>query len=528
MRCAVYTRRSVAEAEVKEFTTLDAQREACEAFILSRQHEGWAVLADRYDDNGFSGGGMERPALIRLLSDIAAGRVDLVIIYKIDRLTRSLFDFSKLANLFDKAGVSFVSVTQSFNTADSMGRLMLNVLLSFAQFEREITADRIRDKVAASKARGMWTGGHVPFGYRLENRKLIVIPEEAKVVRHLFARYLEIQDLATLAHECSRAGIMKRNRTLNSTNPKPDQPFSRADLRVLLSQPTYVGLIRLKDALYAGRHEPIVDLKTFDRAQAVNKALAERFRKALSPRPPFILEGLLRGPCGTPMTTAIQKFRPREGGFYCFAAKPSGQRRLSEIRANQAVVGALTRFLTSMQRSQGEEVPELIARLGFAQSGRTQAAKEALNELIEWVQISPTAMTVRIRAEGTFGVLATDTELNLAVRLKGNDKYTTLLVEGGPRYPDQAIIRLLGTANGWMEDLTTGRVKTMEAIATRERLSLQHVSNLMELAFLAPDLKQALIEGRNPVALTATSLQKACPLPLSWTAQRRLLGFDPV
>jgi site-specific DNA recombinase len=527
MRCAIYTRRSVAEAEVKEFTTLDAQREACEAYVLSHRHEGWTVLADRYDDNGFSGGDTERPGLSQLLADIAAGKVDLVVIYKIDRLTRSLFDFSKLAELFDKAGVSFVSVTQSFNTADSMGRLMLNVLLSFAQFEREITAERIRDKLAASSAKGMWTGGFVPFGYRTEDRKLIVVPEEAAVVRHLFAGFLEIRDIVPLANECKRLGVMKRNRTLGSSNPKPDRPFTHSDLRVLLTQPIYVGFIRHNGTLYPGRHKAIIDKKTFDEAQAIKKRLEERFRKAHPPMPPILLEGLIQAPNGVPMTTAPQRFRPRDGGFYCFPESSAGERRLSEVQTNKAVVGAVVRFLTAVQKSRGgNENVALMERLAYAQGGRTPAAREAIEQLIEWIRISPTAMTIQIRAEGTCGLLDKDTELNLAVRLKGNRGYSTLLVETGPRSPDQAIIRLLGTAHGWMQDLASGRVKSMEAIAARECLSLQHISNVIEVGFLAPDLKQALVEGRQPVGLTVTSLQKACPLPLSWKAQRRLLGFD--
>ena len=256
LRCAVYTRKSTDEGLDQEFNSLDAQREACTAYIASQAGLGWTLVADRYDDGGISGGTMERPALQRLLRDIGERRVDVVVVYKIDRLTRSLVDFSKMVEIFDQANASFVSITQQFNTTTSMGRLTLNVLLSFAQFEREVTAERIRDKIAASKKKGMWMGGTVPLGYRVENRKLMIEENEAKTVRHLFARYLKLKSVRALAEEADATGLEGR---LPSAGGKPGKPFGRGNLYHLLSNPVYIGKVRHHGEIFDGEHLPILE-----------------------------------------------------------------------------------------------------------------------------------------------------------------------------------------------------------------------------------------------------------------------------
>ena len=256
LRCAVYTRKSTEEGLDQEFNSLDAQREACTAYVASQVGLGWTLVSDRYDDGGISGGTMERPALQRLLNDIREHRVDVVVVYKIDRLTRSLIDFSKMVEIFDAANASFVSITQQFNTTTSMGRLTLNVLLSFAQFEREVTAERIRDKIAASKKKGIWMGGTVPLGYRVENRKLVVEENEAATVRHLFARYLRLKSVRALAEEAEARGLKGKD---IDAGGKPGKPFGRGNLYHLLSNPVYVGKIRHRGDAYDGEHLPIVE-----------------------------------------------------------------------------------------------------------------------------------------------------------------------------------------------------------------------------------------------------------------------------
>ena len=274
IRCAIYTRKSSEEGLEQEFNSLDAQYEACSAYIVSQKSEGWKRTPVRYDDGGISGGTLERPALRRLLADIEAGRVDLVVVYKIDRLTRSLMDFSKLVERFDKSSCSFVSVTQAFNTSTSMGRLTLNVLLSFAQFEREVTAERIRDKIAASKKKGMWMGGIPPVGYKRKDKELIIDPDGAKVVNKIFAIYLEVKCLNKLKREVDKLGYETRpSRT--GTIPRP---YSRGHLYNMLCNPVYIGEIRHKDQRYAGRHEGIVDREIWGRVQGLLENGSQRVR----------------------------------------------------------------------------------------------------------------------------------------------------------------------------------------------------------------------------------------------------------
>src|SRR3954467_10600324 len=273
LRCAIYTRVSTEHGLEQEFNSLDNQREASEAYVKSQAHEGWRCLPALYDDGGFSGGSLERPALQRLLAEIRDRRIDVVVVYKVDRLTRSLTDFAKLVELFDQHGVSFVSVTQAFNTTNSMGRLTLNVLLSFAQFEREVTAERIRDKIAASKRKGMRLGGPVPLGYDVENKKLVINPEEAERVRLIFGRYLELGCLTKLLRDLEGQGIVTKTSRLASGKVRGGVPFTKGPLHYLLTNRVYIGEIVHKDRHYPGEHELIVDKTLFD---AVQDALAER------------------------------------------------------------------------------------------------------------------------------------------------------------------------------------------------------------------------------------------------------------
>src|SRR4051794_12188227 len=269
LRCAVYTRKSSEEGLEQEFNSLDAQREACEAFIASQRHEGWTLLRDRYDDGGFSGGTMERAALQQLLADIAAGRIDIVVVYKVDRLTRALSDFARIVELFDRHNVSFVSVTQAFNTTTSMGRLTLNVLLSFAQFEREVTGERIRDKIAASKKKGMWMGGQPSLGYDVRNRKLVIKETEAKTVRMIFQRYVELKSVRDLKAELDAAGIVSKARRAADGSPYGRQRFSRGALYAMLQNRVYRGEITHKGASYPGEHQAIIEEALFEEVQSI-------------------------------------------------------------------------------------------------------------------------------------------------------------------------------------------------------------------------------------------------------------------
>ena len=293
LRCAVYTRKSTEEGLDQEFNSLDAQREACAAFIASQIGLGWKLVPDHYDDGGISGGTMERPALQRLLQDIRDRKVDVVVVYKIDRLTRSLMDFSRIVEVFDASGVSFVSVTQQFNTTTSMGRLTLNVLLSFAQFEREVTAERIRDKIAASKKKGMWMGGVVPLGYRVEDRKLLVDEPEAATVRWLFDRYLELGSVRALVEEAKAKGLTGRASRRSNGEVQVTHPFGRGNLYHLLSNPIYVGRIRHRDQIYDGEHQAIIPIDLFERVQQLLANQAPARQSATNQSEPHLLTGIV-------------------------------------------------------------------------------------------------------------------------------------------------------------------------------------------------------------------------------------------
>jgi DNA invertase Pin-like site-specific DNA recombinase len=292
LRCAVYTRKSTEEGLDKEFNSLQAQREACEAYIASQRSEGWALVRDAYDDGGFSGGTLERPGLQQLLADIEEGLVDVVVVYKIDRLSRSLMDFSKLVEVFDSAGVTFVSVTQSFNTTTSMGRLTLNILLSFAQFEREVIAERVRDKIRASRQKGMWMGGNVPFGYRVENRKLVVTEPEATTLRCIFERFVRIGSATVLARELRDEGLAAPS----------GKPFDKGALYHLLNNRTYLGLAVHKGTAYPGEHAAIVGQDLWDKAHAILGDNARTRSANTRAQTPALLKGLLFGPTGAAMS----------------------------------------------------------------------------------------------------------------------------------------------------------------------------------------------------------------------------------
>src|ERR1700729_1106633 len=308
LRGAIYTRVSTEQGLEQDFNSLDAQREASEAYIKSQAHEGWRLVPDRYDDGGFSGGSMDRPALQKLLADVQARRIDVIVVYKVDRLTRSLADFAKLVETFDAHGVSFVSVTQSFNTTTSMGRLTLNVLLSFAQFEREVTGERIRDKIAASKKKGLWVGGVVPLGYEVKDRKLIVNDEEAATVRLIFRRYLDLGSLSALQRDLREEGIVTRKRTLSSGRTIGGRTLTNGPLAHMLRNRMYLGEINHRDKSYRGEHAPIIDPRLF---QAVQTKLTENRRERRRRRQSSnaLLIGKLFDDRGNPMTPtyAIKK-----------------------------------------------------------------------------------------------------------------------------------------------------------------------------------------------------------------------------
>jgi DNA invertase Pin-like site-specific DNA recombinase len=317
LRCAVYTRKSSEEGLEQELNSLDAQRAAGEAFVTSQSHEGWLLVPDRYDDGGISGATLERPGLRRLIADIEAGRIDVVVVYKVDRLSRSLMDFAKLALTFERHGVSFVSVTQHFCTTTSMGRLTLNILLSFAQFEREVIGERIRDKLAASRAKGMWMGGRPPLGYDVRDRKLVVNPAEAELVRLIFRRFLDLGSALLLIRELNAQGQRTKSWVTQEGNFREGRPFDKGTLYKLLRNRTYLGEAVHKGKSFAGEHEAIVDPVTWDRVHEVLAGNARRRGNEARARTPAPLRGLLRcTSCGSAMTPTHTRRRGRRYRYH--------------------------------------------------------------------------------------------------------------------------------------------------------------------------------------------------------------------
>lgn len=352
LRCAVYTRKSTEEGLDQEYNSIDAQRDSGAAYIASRKAEGWIPVGDDYDDPAFSGGTLERPALQRLLTDIAAGQVDIVVVYKIDRLTRALSDFSRIVEVFDRHGVSFVSVTQQFNTTDSMGRLMLNILLSFAQFEREVTADRIRDKMVASKKKGMWMHGIPPLGYDIKDRRLAINPHEAEVVRLIFRRYLEIGSSIRLVQELAVRGVTGKGWTSQSGRVLKRKPIDKSQVYKMLANRTYLGELRHRDTWFTDAHPPIIDRDTWEQVQGVLVKNPRTRANENRARVDYLLKGLVFGSDGRALTPwHTTKKNGRRYRYYLSTrdmhegAGASGLPRLPAAELESMVVNQLRRVL---------------------------------------------------------------------------------------------------------------------------------------------------------------------------------------
>ena len=411
LRCAVYTRKSSEEGLEQEFNSLQAQREACEAYVASQRSEGWVLVRDRYDDGGISGGTLERPALRRLLDDIEDGLVDVVVVYKIDRLSRALMDFSKLIEVFDRNGVTFVSVTQSFNTTTSMGRLTLNILLSFAQFEREVTAERIRDKVKASRMKGIWMGGVPPYGYHVKDRKLLVDQERAAHVRWIFTRFLEIGSATELAKAVQDRGFR---------TPRGNR-IDKKYLYRMLNNRAYIGEAVHKDRSYPGEHDAIIDRATWDKVHTILQESPRKRAARTRAQPPALLKGLIHGPDGA----AFSPSHTRKGGkLYRYYVSqtvlkhgagtcPVGRVPAGEIEA--AVVDQLRAVFRQPEivagtwkaaRTHADDITEADARAALQQLDplwdelfpAEQARIVAL--LVQRVDIVTDGLNVRLRVDG--------------------------------------------------------------------------------------------------------------------------------
>lgn len=523
-RCAVYTRKSSEDGLEQEFNSLDAQREACEAFIRSQKGEGWKLIETAYDDGGISGGTMERPALQRLLADIALGKVDIIVVYKVDRLTRSLADFAKMVEVFDAHGVSFVAVTQQFNTTTSMGRLTLNILLSFAQFEREVTGERIRDKIAASKKKGMWMGGNLPIGYDVKNRELVINPAEAEVVRHIFQRYLELDSVRLLQEDLERRGV----------RAKSGRVFYRGALYALLANPIYIGEIRHKTERYPGRHEAIIDRTLWDEVQKHLKDNGPGPRYERTKADPSPLAGKLFDEAGEPLTPSHAVKGARRYRYYISRSLITGRDtsagwRIPAHDIEKAIADSIRTFLASPgtltkaaydAQVQPRSIPELLRA--------ASAWKGDIFPLVERVSLAAEILTIAVNLRALSTTLDHVVTVHVPMHIKRRGVEMRLVIPGQRRETakaDPALLKAIARGYAWFDELASGRSTSAAEIAKREGVSDRYVSHLLPLAFLAPNIVEAIVAGQHPADLSTKTLTERVDLPLSWDDQRSRLGF---
>ncbi len=517
VRCAIYTRVSTDQGLEQDFNSLDAQYDASQAYIRSQAHAGWTLLRAKYDDGGFSGGNTDRPALQRLLDDVAAGKVDVIVVYKVDRLTRSLADFAKLVELFDQHNVSFVSVTQQFNTTTSMGRLTLNVLLSFAQFEREVTSERIRDKIAASKRKGLWVGGMAPLGYDTKDRKITVNEAEADRVRTIFRSYLKLGSLNLLMANLRKRSVVTKVRTLKSGETVGGIPFTRGPLAHLLRNRFYLGEVAFKGEILKGEQTTIVDRKLFDAVQA---KLDEQINghKVARTNSEALLSGRIFDDRGNRMTPTHARKRDIKYRYYLSSVLLQGQSERAGSISRVPAAEIETLVISSVR-----ERIKLSAPMDD---------RGLINTYVARVEIQSDEVVIRlVQGQGPKRHTKGAHTLHISWRKRPSKRRREILLPDGiePRHarPIRAETRatlLTAIARGrrWLKELINDARTTVEGIAKRENCSLRQVNMTISLAFLAPDLVKAAIEGRLPRGIGVTRLRDA---PAEWSRQHAMLGL---
>jgi DNA invertase Pin-like site-specific DNA recombinase len=530
VRCAIYTRVSTDLGLDQEFNSLDAQHDAASAYIKSQAHAGWTLIRSRYDDGGYSGGSTDRPDLQRLLDDIRSRKIDVIVVYKVDRLTRSLADFAKLVELFDAHGVSFVSVTQQFNTTTSMGRLTLNVLLSFAQFEREVTSERIRDKVAASKRKGLWVGGTLPLGYHMKDDKIAVIEDEAERVRLIYRRYLELGGVNALVRDLRERNIRTKSRLLATGATRGGIHFGRGSLFYLLRNRFYIGEVKYKDEILPGEQPTIMDRALFD---AVQQKLTDQWTTQSTTRnaSDHLLTGLLFDDAGHRM---VQTHATKSGVRYRYYVSLPHLHGESKT----ASVGSVSRI----PAAEIEDVivkslhDHLIAQKEKPSSRATQIGdRKVVQDSIARIDVHEDHLAIRLRsADGEETSDSTDDQLLSIPWQKPPSRRSRqiLLPHGIPRNAVRPtrierrarLVSAIARGRRWLDEIVSGSVADVQQIATRQKCSARQVNMTLSLAFLAPDLVRAAVEGRLPRGIGVERLRDA---PAEWSQQFEALGLNP-
>ncbi len=557
IRCAIYTRKSSEEGLDQSFNSLEAQREACGAFVLSQKHEGWTVLTNRYDDGGVSGGTMERSGLKQLLNDIRAGKVDTVVVYKVDRLTRSLADFAKIIEIFDSHTVSFVSVTQQFNTTSSMGRLTLNVLLSFAQFEREITGERIRDKIAASKKKGMWMGGLVPLGYDCVDRRLVVNPTEADTVRQIFRQYLRLGCVSKVKKFLEHKQIRSKVRTSNAGRTNGGTTYSRGALYHLLNNRIYIGETVHRKESYIGQHQPIVPRGLWNKVVVRLRENNQAHRNGKSHSTPSLLSGKLFDSSGVRFTPThcvkngkryryytsqsvdrntgtkptITRFPGRElerfviSQIHLLLQDPSkctaGMKDMPSKDVAIERVKQLAREWPKLRTSKQQEfVKNILRRVTIGQTeawieiDKTKLLATLLGRKPETLALSRRDKSEILRLAGDFQVMRRGGELRVILP-QGDSCFER------ERVP--SLVKAVARAHGWYERLVAGEVTTIGQLSRSSGLTRRYVRRILQCAHLSPQITEALLTGQHRPDLTLKEILRS--VPLQWQEQeKRIFG----
>jgi DNA invertase Pin-like site-specific DNA recombinase len=539
-RCAVYTRKSSEEGLEQRFNSLDAQREACCAYVQSQLHEGWDLIPELYDDGGYSGGTMDRPGLQQLLVDVREGKVDIIVVYKVDRLSRSLSDFAKMVEIMDAAKVSFVSVTQAFNTTTSMGRLTLNMLLSFAQFEREVTGERIRDKIAASKRRGLWMGGPVPLGYDVVDRKLLVNKGEAATVNRIMQRYVALGSVRELKRELDEASIVTKQTALKTGAIRGGIGFGLGGLRTLLKNRIYVGEIKHKTNHYAGEHQAIVDRKLFESVQTVMANATVERKLGTRTAEASLLSGLVQDALGRPMYASHAVKNGKRYRYYIthprhvtsggpkpwrVAAHPLERVVNKELAVILRSHGTIS---TAMPMADAEALTSVIANYS---ADAEQLARETTSTTRDIFMRRIASLTVdhrdlRLRlmiAEGQF----IDHTIAYAKIRSGTDVRLQIIPDGStPSQPrDEQLVALIMEAHAARQAMLSMPSRSIEQVAQQQGIGFARFKQLVRLSYLAPDIVESIFSGTQPAQVTVAKLKSAKAIPLHWAEQRKLFGI---
>lgn len=557
VRCAVYTRKSTEEGLDKEFNTLEAQRESGENYIKSQSHEGWVVNPEHYDDGGFSGGNMNRPALQRLFSDIKDGKVDMIVVYKIDRLTRSLLDFAKMVELFNKYNVSFVSVTQHFNTCDSMGKLTLNILLSFAQFERELSSERIRDKFAASRKKGMWMGGSVPLGYDLKDKKLIINKKEAEIVKFIFEDYLVSFSEQKTACDVNALGYEPKKRFCKDGHLRGKGTFNKNMISSILNNPTYLGKCPHKGELYEGQHKAIITQDLWDKVKAAKKKNSEH--RFLEPRSVknTLLKGLVECECCGAMVPTRTKQRNkyyeyytslkavREGYDKCQVGSiPAAELDMFVLEKVQAIfkcpeiIQELAKQIKPLRPDIGEkEIFDIVQNMDkvfryFSPATLQSVIRQVVERVLigtDYIKIKFSSFGIKCvnedqkRKENGYNSKALEFCYNVSLRRKRGR--IQILQPGIPlsSFKDQKLINALALAFKWKELMEEKHLNIKE-LAKRENFNRSYMARLLRLTLLAPTIINSIIDGKQPRNLKIENFTRE-EIPHLWSDQLKKYGF---